>query len=490
MGTLGLKAGVKAEIAFGLLSTSIASIGANVEFGTYLKLYGYFLYYFEKLRPANTDAWNETEEMLGALYVDFGLYVTVKFKAQVFLDLIKYEPTLYDGEFPLLTAGAQHNVYDFALEPDEDDIMYVRDEDINSTNGIAMPLSASYLTMKRMDLTTGEKTQSPYGRSNFIITFDNSNFKIDDDGVVSVDVPEGSRYLSSNMRIVWKSDKLAFSKYDIDITVPVVWTNMSQSELNEKFTASVAVGNETDGYQTVWSERYGRVDVFDLPTDDEILALIDYDSYTTEEGTNLKYAEIGGYREESTGLSLTTDKTYFFNVSPRTYSITVTGIQNADGTTETRTYTAKYGEEFDLFDLQTTGTVNNEERKYTRFLNLTELDAAEEADSIPLSMTADMAFVEKYGFEGVTFEANYLDTALTATYEFIGLGNNVPPVMVQFQSGTAPSYEGLADYVRQYGGENATIVSISPAQAPVAEFCHLYSRVSDRQDKECLYPEI
>lgn len=466
MGTLGLKAGVKAEIAFGLLSTSIASIGANVEFGTYLKLYGYFLYYFEKLRPANTDAWNETEEMLGALYVDFGLYVTVKFKAQVFLDLIKYEPTLYDGEFPLLTAGAQHNVYDFALEPDEDDIMYVRDEDINSTNGIAMPLSASYLTMKRMDLTTGEKTQSPYGRSNFIITFDNSNFKIDDDGVVSVDVPEGSRYLSSNMRIVWKSDKLAFSKYDIDITVPVVWTNMSQSELNEKFTASVAVGNETDGYQTVWSERYGRVDVFDLPTDDEILALIDYDSYTTEEGTNLKYAEIGGYREESTGLSLTTDKTYFFNVSPRTYSITVTGIQNADGTTETRTYTAKYGEEFDLFDLQTTGTVNNEERKYTRFLNLTELDAAEEADSIPLSMTADMAFVEKYGFEGVTFEANYLDTALTATYEFIGLGNNVPPVMVQFQSGTAPSYEGLADYVRQYGGENATIVSISPAQAP------------------------
>ena len=32
MGTLGLKAGVKAEIAFGLLSTSIASIGANVEF--------------------------------------------------------------------------------------------------------------------------------------------------------------------------------------------------------------------------------------------------------------------------------------------------------------------------------------------------------------------------------------------------------------------------------------------------------------------------
>ncbi|MFQ9798886.1 MAG: hypothetical protein ACLR23_08020 [Clostridia bacterium] len=202
MGTLGLKAGVKAEIAFGLLSTSIASIGANVEFGAYLKLYGYFIYYFEKLRPANTDAWNETEEILGALYVDFGLYVTVKFKAQIFLDFIKYEPTLYDDEFPLLTAGVQQNVYDFALEPDEDDVLYVQDWDSNSANGITMPLSDSYLTMKRINLVTGEKSQHRYDRGNFVITFDNSSFKISDDGVIRVDVPEGSRYLTANMRIV------------------------------------------------------------------------------------------------------------------------------------------------------------------------------------------------------------------------------------------------------------------------------------------------
>ncbi len=466
MGTLGLKAGVKAEIAFGLLSTSIASIGANVEFGAYLKLYGYFLYYFEKLRPANTDVWNETEEMLGALYVDFGLYVTVKFKAQVLLDLIKYEPTLYDGEFPLLTAGVQQNVYDFALEPDEDDILYIIDDDKDSTDGITMLMPDGYTKMKTMDLVTGEKSERAYLPDDFIFTFDDDRFTMNDQYQICVDVPEGSRYLACNMRIVWKSDKLTFSKYDIDITVPVVWTSMSESELNEKFTASVAVGNETDGYQTVWSERYSRVDVFDLPSQDEILELIDYDSYTAADGTNLKYAEIGGYQEESTGLSLTTDKTYFFNVTPRTYSTTVTGVQNADGTTENRTYTAKYGEEFDLSDLQTTGTTNNEERKYTRFLNLMEPGAAEDADSIPLSMTADMAFVEKYGLDGATFEANYIDAALTATYEFIGLGSNVPPVTVQFQSGTAPSYEGLADYVRQYGGEKATIVSISPAQAP------------------------
>lgn len=60
MGTLGVKAGVKAEIAFGLLSTSLASIGANVEFGAYVKLYGNFIYYFEDLRPANTSISQET----------------------------------------------------------------------------------------------------------------------------------------------------------------------------------------------------------------------------------------------------------------------------------------------------------------------------------------------------------------------------------------------------------------------------------------------
>ena len=173
-------------------------------------------------------------------------------------------------------------------------------------------------------------------------------------------------------------DKLTFSKYDIDITVPVVWTNMSETELNEKFTASVAVGNETDGYTTVWSARYGRLDVFDLPTEEEILQLIDYDSYTTEDGTNLKYAQIDGYQESSTGLSLKTDKTYFFNVTPKTYTLTVTDVEKADGSTENRTYTAKYGETFDLSDLESTGTANNETHTYTRFLNLTNPNEPDE----------------------------------------------------------------------------------------------------------------
>ena len=465
MGTLGVKAGVKAEIAFGLLSTSLASIGANVEFGAYVKLYGYFIYYFEDLRPANTNLSQETEEMMGALYVDFGLYVTVKFKAQVFANLIKYEPTLYDDEFPLLTAGVQQSVYGFALEPDEDDVLYVLDDDANSTNGISMALPEIYQTMKRIDLVTGEKSQAFYDKDKFIIVFDDERFSFKNGNII-VDVPENTRYLSCEARIIWKNDKLTFSKYDTDITVPVVWTNMSQSELNEKFTASVAVGNNVDGYTTVWSGRYGRLDVFDLPTQEEILELIDYDSYNTENGTNLKYDEIVGYQEESTGLSLSNDKTWYFNVELKEYTVTVTDVQNADGTSGNRTFTAKYGRSFDFSELQNTGTNNSAKGIYTRFLNLTDPDAGEDADNISLTMPVNMAFAEKYGVNGATFKANYLNTALTATYEFVGLGNNVPPVEVTFRSGATPSYEGLADYVRTYGGENAAIISISPAQGP------------------------
>lgn len=461
MGTLGIKAGVKAEIAFGILSTDLASVGANVEFGIYLKLYGYFLYYFEDLRPANSKTSQETEEMLGALYVDFGLYVTVKFKAQVFLNLIKYEPTLYDDEFPLLTAGVRQNVYDFVLEPDEDDVMYVWDDDANSTNGISMSLPETYRTMKTIDLVTGSKSQAAYDKDKFIVTFNDERFTFSN-GNVMVDVPENTRYLRCEARIIWKNDKLTFSKYDIAITVPVVWTNMSQSELNEKFTASVAVGNETDGYTTVWSARYGRLDVFDLPDEAEILELIDYDSYNTEDGINLKYGEVGGYQGESTGLSLTNDKTWYFDITPKQYTVTVKNVQNTGGMEADRTFTANFGESFDFSALKNTGANFPTIMKFSTFRGLTD----KEVDGDPVtSMTADMAFAEKYGDNAVLY-ANYIDDTLIATFEFVGLGKTSIRE-IKFQRGTTPYFEGMWDYIQSIAGEDTGVeIEISPELAP------------------------
>ena len=183
------------------------------------------------------------------MYLEFGLYLTVKFKAQALKDLIKYEPTLYDGEFPLLTAGDRKNVYDFALAPTSTDILYILDENGDFADGITMELPEAYRNMKTIDLTGGQKAQSIYGLSNYHIRFTNPAFSIDDNGVISFDrsrIAEGDRYAYSDMIMTWKGGKLAFSKYDLAITVPVVWTSYSESEISKLYNVYVAVGNCAD----------------------------------------------------------------------------------------------------------------------------------------------------------------------------------------------------------------------------------------------------
>lgn len=120
------------------------------------------------------------------------------------------------------------------------------------------------------------------------------------------------------MIMTWKGGKLAFSKYDLAITVPVVWTSYSESEISKLYNVYVAVGNETYGYETVWSGQFNRIQTFDLPTQEEILELIGYDSYVNEDGTNLKYTDTGSYRaEKTTELTVSADTTFYYDIALR-----------------------------------------------------------------------------------------------------------------------------------------------------------------------------
>ena len=457
MGTLKLRVGVKAAVDVGIFTTKIGSIGVSLEFGPYLKIYGYFCYIFNKVRPANTNTWKESEECQGALYLEFGLYLTVRFKAQLLDDTFKFEPTLFDKEFALLKAGERENIYNMVFQPTEEDILYIKDEDSDSTNGITMNLPLFYYYMRVLDLVDGTQSLKLCDRDQFHITFSSEYFSIDEYGKVTVTPPAGSRYLKTDMRVVYQCGKLSFSKFDIDITAPVVWTNMSEEELNEKFTVTVAAGSKTFGYTPVWSERYSRLDIFDLPTGDQIRELCGYDNFMDDFGNNLKYTTEGAYTtDKTTGLSTTTDITYYFDLPERVYTLTVEGIQNADGSTRKETYTAVYGTEFNLAELAATGTNNPTTSAYTSFTGLR--DGA--GNTFSLTQTVDWSYATNYGADVVLW-ANYQSDTVTATFRFSGV-TGIADLEVPFKSGETPSTLEL----NAHAGDAVQICSISPAVAP------------------------
>ena len=464
MGYVGVKAGFKIDVAVGIISTSIASVGVNVEFGPYVKMYGYFVYIYIKERLANTPTWNVTERKMGAIYLEFGLYLTVKFKAQALKDLVKYEPTLYDGEFPLMRVGSEKNVYDFALSPTSSDLLYILDENQDYADGITMALPEAYRNMKTIRMTSGERAQDIYDLSNFHVRFTNPAFSMDNQGVIHFDkdsLPQGTRYVQGDMIITWMPDKRPFSKYDIAITVPVVWTSYSQSEISKLFNVYVAVGNSTYGYQTVWSHQYNRLQSFDLPTQAEILEMIQYDAYTGESGGNLKYANTGSYTVSNlTGLTVSEDTTFYYEIPLKEYTLTVNNIQEKDGTLSAKSYTTIYGEPFaQLASLANTGANDPDSDTYTAFLNLTSTKTDE---IFELGSRVNLAFIEKYG-SSATFTANYQDAGRTATFRFMGV--SVPDYTVQFRAGTTPQAGNLMEHISQYVEESVSITDISPAVA-------------------------
>ncbi len=463
MGQLGLKMGVEAEIAAGIISTKIGSVGITAEFGPYVETWGYFIYEYTKLRPANTSTWNYDERMLGALYLEFGMYLEMTFKAQVLNDLFKYEPTLMDKKWPLLTAGTRNNVYRFAYEIAEDEVLPVRDHDNNSANGITMTLPEVYRQMEYIDLCEGDIEQEIYDLDKFNYTLSNRNFTFNKDtGEISVTVPKGVQYMECDLTLTWKLDKLASSQYDIKVTIPLVWTNLSTTELNERYTVSVRAGNAQDGYTTVWSKRVMKNELFDLPTEDEIKALLGVDSYDSAYG-NLKYREINGYGDQQTeGLKILRDTAYYFDVTPRTYTLTVKDVENYNGTKEDRQFTAKFGETFDLSSLTETGTNDPEKLIYTAFLKVVVKDGSNKELLRDVNEPIGRSFALEILSGAATYTATYVDNSATVTFKFEGV--DLDDMKVLMRKGDVATNELFSE---ELYAKNAIVKSIYPVFAPI-----------------------
>ena len=168
MGTIGIRAGLRLEMYVGLFSLKLDKIGITADVGAYAQLWGYFFYHLK---------WTENEEKesnsAGALYIEIGVYLEIHFIAQAFSSSkLTWAPTLYDNQWPLWSAGAQQNVYEFKNTGETYDFKTVK----------TMALPGSTYEMRAMDLKTGKLgviNKDDAEESDFEITFSNSVFTYD-----------------------------------------------------------------------------------------------------------------------------------------------------------------------------------------------------------------------------------------------------------------------------------------------------------------------
>ena len=466
MGKLGIKMGVEATAGFAIGAADVARVGIHLELGPYVKLYGFFIYEYERSREANTSVWTSDERMAGALYLDFGLYLIVGVDAAALNDLFEVSYDFVDTEFPLLEAGEKKYPYAFSYEPMEDELVIIRDEDADSTNGITMTLPDEYRAVKYCNLQTGKLGDTVYDWSRYNATLSNSNFKIDENGKISVDVPEGTRYIECDLTLTYKYGKLAFSQYDMQVTIPLVWTNLSTEEISQYYTASVRVGNATDGYETVWSKRVVKNQEFTLPTEDEVKALIGYDES--------KYSSFTCFDGAGQNTSLIDSKTFDCDVEYKPYSITVNGVQKADGSTESMTFSAHYGGTFDFSALKETGTnspsIDSDKAKFTKFSNVSTsatVTVGTDKDGNPITEVIDLTkpitgkLAEAIALGSVTATANYVDDSVLVTYTFAGI--DVADYAERIRKGSVSTY----DFNAAVANEGMMVKDISPEPGAV-----------------------
>ncbi len=421
MGMLHLKLGAQLTLGANIGSSDFAYVGIRGELGPYVKLYGFFIYAYEHQRAANTLKPVKNIRKMGALYLEAGAYVIAGVEAKA-LGIFEVSHDFFDEEYPIMTAGDRSYPYGFITEFAEDEKIIVRDSDGDSTNGVTMVLPKHFRRIMYMDLEWGNTFNIIKDFKDFYISFSNPNFTLNEaTGEVIVTIPEGTRYMDCEMRLTFKYGKMAFSDYDIALTIPLYWTNLSTEELSEYYTASVRVGNAMDGYETVWSKRVLKNTEFELPGDEEVKKLIGYTA------NSLMY-EGGAYAADyNTADGIIEDKVYDYNVNYKTYEITVEGIEGTDAPTQT--FTARYGEAFDFTSLKNTGTNDPESGTYTLFRNVTTdavitigTDKYGNPVTEPVDLTSPLTARMVGALQaGMTATANYTDNSVTATLTFPNL---------------------------------------------------------------------
>ena len=221
VGTIGIRAGLRLEMYVGLFSLKLDKIGITADVGAYAQLWGYFFYHLAWKQGAG-----KTENSAGAMMIEIGMYLDIKFVAQAFnSSKLTWNPTIYANQWPLWSAGEMQNVYAFA---DGGNTSYT----LKAARTMTLP--ASTYDMRSMDLKSGElgtvnkdSSQSGPNEQNFYITFSNPSFIYDAAGntVTVKPVTAGSLKEDTDMTITWKKAALAFASKPIQKVIHIAWSD-------------------------------------------------------------------------------------------------------------------------------------------------------------------------------------------------------------------------------------------------------------------------
>ena len=209
MGTLGLKAGIRLDLAAGLFHIDLNSIGITAEGGAYLQLFGYFYYEISSSAPTKT---------LGALVLEIGMYVEAEWGAQIFFGEFSYSDLFYSQYWPLYRAGTPIGHYiDFAYKDEEAPAFFAFEQ-------TTFPSISDAFQLNDLNLVTGEVVAGRDNPQNYTITFDNNKFMYNPGtSRVSVSPDVTDDILTSKMTITWRGGTTGLNSLPFSRQIDLTW---------------------------------------------------------------------------------------------------------------------------------------------------------------------------------------------------------------------------------------------------------------------------
>lgn len=218
MGTLGIRAGIRLTVYAGLFSKKVAAIGITAETGAYIQMWGYF-YYSTSWQAGS----GKSSSASGAMLLEVGAYLEIRFLATAFGGRFQYAPVLYDKYWPLWNLGSAENVYGFHYETTAGEAD-AKDIDMGAGTSVALPVDR--MNMSYMNLRSGDTADKDYTYSDFDITT-TGNFKYEN-GVISV-IPQDGRYTEKGtIKLTWKGAPLSFTSKPLSCEMDITWSDPSR----------------------------------------------------------------------------------------------------------------------------------------------------------------------------------------------------------------------------------------------------------------------